>query len=63
MYKMRIVDIQAVAAPKPNTGVVLWRKKPTSFFVRRFWHREVWEQELIKLKKVLCCCILIVQKY
>ena len=50
--------IKAVAEPKPHTGVVLWRMKPTSFFVRRFsapggyGHREVWEEEFEKLKKV-----------
>ena len=59
MYKMLIVTIKAVAEPKPNTGVVMWRMKPSSFFVRRFsapggfGHQEVWEEELGKLKKVL----------
>jgi hypothetical protein len=59
MCKMLILTIQAVVEPKPNTDVVLWRMKPTSFFVRRFsapggfGHGEVWEEELGKLKKVL----------
>ena len=50
--------IQAVAEPTPDTSVVLWRMKPTSFFVRRFsapggfGNREVWEDELGKLKGV-----------
>ena len=54
---MLIVTIKAVAEPKPNT--VLWRMKPSSFFVRRFsapggfQQQEVWEEELGKLKKVL----------
>ena len=56
---MLIVTIKAGAKPKPNTDVVLWRMKPSSFFVRRFsapggfGHQEVWEEELGKLKKVL----------
>ena len=46
--------IQDMAEPKPNTGVVIWRMKPTSFFVRifsapgGFGNQEVWEQELGK---------------
>ena len=59
MCKMIIVIIQAVAEPKSNTDVVMWRMKPSSFFVRRFsapggfGHQEVWVEELGKLKKVL----------
>ena len=59
MCKMIIVIIQAVAEPKSNTDVVMWRMKPTSFFVRRFsapggfGHRKVLEEEFEKLKKVL----------
>ena len=64
---MLSVTIQAVAEPKPNTGVALWRMKPTNFFVRSFCapgsfgHGKAWEEEWGKLKKVFIFSLFLIE--